>query len=135
VTLASPGVQGLRVVGVGIDVVAVERFVTALDRTPSLCGRLFGAAELVSGTGHRRSAASLAARFAAKEAVYKALGGSRGMDWHHCRVVSAGSGRPELQITDTVLAAASAAGVTGWQVSLSHDAGIAAAVVLALGSG
>ena len=133
--VALAGIHGLRVVGVGIDVVAVDRFVAALDRTPSLRARLFADAELVSSTGHRRSGASLAARFAAKEAVAKALGVPRGMDWHHCRVVSADSGRPELLVTDTVLAAASAAGVAGWQISLSHDAGIAAAVVLALGAG
>ena len=128
-----PGVVGRRVVGVGIDVVAVDRFVAALNRTPSLAARLFGPDETVSSTGHPRSGASLAARFAAKEAVAKALGVPRGMDWHHCRVVSADSGRPQLEMTDTVAAAAAAAGVVGWQISLSHDAGIAAAVVLAIG--
>ena len=56
------------------------------------------------------------------------------MQWHDCTVVSFSSGQPELFTTGTVLAAARALGVTTWRLSLSHDAGIAAAVVLALGS-
>ncbi len=124
---------GAQVVGVGIDVVAVERFAASLQRTPALRERLFSAAEQVTKTGHPRSVTSLAARFAVKEAVAKALGVPRGMDWHHCRVASSDNGRPTLVTVDTVAAAASAAGVRSWQISMSHDAGIAAAVVIALG--
>ncbi|HEY7812776.1 MAG TPA: holo-ACP synthase [Nakamurella sp.] len=121
------------VVGVGVDVVAVERFSTALDRTPLLAGRLFADPELVTASGHRRSAASLAARFAVKEAVAKALGVPAGMDWHDCSVVSESSGRPVLVVTGTVAAAAAAAGISEWRISLSHDAGIAAAIAVGLG--
>ena len=124
---------GTNVVSVGIDVVAVDRFATALERTPSLGRRLFGPDEMVSATGHPRGPASLAARFAVKEAVAKALGVPSGMDWHDCRVISESSGRPMLEISRTVAAAAAALGITGWRISISHDAGIAAAVVLALG--
>ena len=63
----------------------------------------------------------------------KALGVPRGMEWHDCRVVTEESGRPVLQVTGTVQAAATAAGVRTWLLSVSHDAGIAAAVVIALG--
>ncbi len=124
---------GTTVVAVGMDVVAVDRFAAALQRTPSLSARLFGPDELITGTGHTRGPASLAARFAVKEAVAKALGAPRGMDWHDCRVLSESSGRPVLQVVGTVAAAASHLGVTGWRLSVSHDAGIAAAVVIALG--
>ena len=55
------------------------------------------------------------------------------MDWHDCQVVSETSGRPVLEVTKTVAAAAAALGITGWRISVSHDAGIAAAVVIALG--
>ena len=68
-----------------------------------------------------------------KEAVAKALGVPRGMHWHDCRVVSEHSGRPILQVLGTVQAAADRAGVGTWLLSMSHDAGIAAAVVIALG--
>ena len=123
------------VLGIGIDVVAVRRFADALVRTPALAERLFVPEELRTLTGVRRGASSLAARFAAKEAVAKALGAPRGMDWHHCIVSTLPSGRPELTMIDTVAAAAAEQGVTGWRISLSHDAGIAAAVVMAMGSG
>ena len=129
-----PQVSGDRnVVAVGVDVVAVERFAAALERTPSLGRRLFSPDETVSATGHPRGSASLAARFAVKEAVAKALGVPSGMDWHHCRVVSEHGGRPVLHVSQTVAAAAAAQGITDWRISISHDAGIAAAVVLALG--
>ncbi len=124
---------GARVIAVGIDVVAVERFAASLERTPSLAARLFGADEMITAAGHPRGAASLAARFAVKEAVAKALGVPRGMDWHDCRVLSESSGRPVLQVVSTVAAAAADLGVAQWRLSVSHDAGIAAAVVIALG--
>jgi holo-[acyl-carrier protein] synthase len=122
------------VLGVGIDVVAIERFSQTLRRTPALAHRLFAPPELITSSGTPRRAASLAGRFAVKEAVAKALGVPRGMDWHDCTVISEESGRPELVTIGTVLAAATALGVSEWRVSLSHDAGIAAAVVIALGS-
>ena len=123
----------VQVMSVGIDVVAVDRFAAMLERTPALAARLFSPEEMVTASGHPRGPASLAARFAVKEAVAKALGAPAGMDWHDCRVVSESSGQPVLQVIDTVAAAAAAAGVTGWRLSVSHDAGIAAAVVIALG--
>ncbi len=126
---------GTNVVAVGIDVVAVDRFAAALERTPSLGRRLFNPDETVTVTGHPRGPASLAARFAVKEAVAKALGVPAGMDWHDCRVLTETSGRPVLQINQTVADAATALGITDWRISISHDAGIAAAVVLALGPG
>jgi len=124
---------GARVISVGIDVVAVDRFAAILERTPALAARLFSADEMVTAAGLPRGPASLAARFAVKEAVAKALGAPAGMQWHHCRVISESSGRPVLSVIDTVAAAAAGAGVTGWRLSVSHDAGIAAAVVIALG--
>jgi holo-[acyl-carrier protein] synthase len=125
---------GQVVIGVGIDVVSVERFAESLRRTPALRERLFAPAERITDSGAPRRVTSLAGRFAVKEAVAKALGVPRGMEWHDCTVVSESCGRPVLVPTGTVLAAAGALGVTHWRVSLSHDAGIAAAVVLALGA-
>lgn len=112
------------VLGVGTDVVDVARFAASLERTPGLRERLFTPAEAVRGP------ASLAARFAAKEAVAKALGAPGGLSWHDAEVVSEESGRPRLALTGTVLAAADALGVVHVHVSLSHDAGIASAVVV-----
>jgi len=114
------------IVGVGIDVVDIERFGQSLERTPGLAARLFTDHELAS-TG----VASLAARFAAKEAVAKALGAPGDLRWTDAEVVTQESGRPSLQLTGDVAAAAEAQGIRTWHVSLSHDGGIATALVVA----
>ena len=121
------------IVGVGVDVVPVERFASALDRTPSLAARLFTAAELCTHVGEPRAPESLAARFAAKEALAKALGAGGGMHWTDAEVITDDAGRPSLVVTGTVAARAQSLGVTRWHVSLSHDGGIAAATVIAEG--
>ncbi|MGH3246085.1 MAG: holo-ACP synthase [Trebonia sp.] len=116
------------IVGVGIDVVDTARFEQALTRTPGIVGRLFtkGEADL--------PARSLAARFAAKEALAKALGAPRGLRWTDAEIVTGPGGRPHLQVAGTVADAAARLGVTDWHLSLSHDAGIASAVVIAEGT-
>jgi holo-[acyl-carrier protein] synthase len=119
------------IVGVGIDVVPVERFAEALSRTPTLAARLFTVSELVTEAGVPRSAESLAARFAAKEALAKALGAGGGMAWTDAEVRTDGAGRPSLEVRGTVAERASSLGVTRWHVSLSHDGGIASATVIA----
>jgi holo-[acyl-carrier protein] synthase len=114
----------MAVIGVGIDVVDIERFMASLDRTRGLRERLFTPAEAV------RPPASLAARFAAKEALAKALGAPVGMAWHDAEVESEDSGRPLLVVRGSVQARADALGVRSFHLSLSHDAGIASAVVV-----
>jgi holo-[acyl-carrier protein] synthase len=112
------------IVGVGIDVVDIERFGATLERTPTLKERLFTVAE------RERSLASLAARFAAKEALAKALGAPAGMHWHDAEVETDRTGRPSLSVRGSVAARAEALGARTMHVSLSHDAGIASAVVI-----
>ncbi len=121
------------IVGLGTDVVAVERFAAALTRTPALAERLFTPAERLTPAGAPRRAESLAARFAAKEAVAKALGAGGGLVWTDAEVVVDGRGCPSLVVRGTVAARAAALGVSGWHVSLSHDGGVAAATVIAEG--
>ena len=114
----------MAVIGVGIDVVDIARFEESLDRTPAMRERLFTEQE------RDRPINSLAARFAAKEALAKALGAPVGLHWHDCTVHRGDDGRPHLQVTGTVAARAEALGVHALHVSLSHDAGIASAVVV-----
>ncbi|KNE78780.1 MULTISPECIES: holo-ACP synthase [Streptomyces] len=121
------------ILGVGIDVAEIDRFAEALARTPALADRLFVDHELTLPSGERRGVASLAARFAAKEALAKALGAPRGLSWTDAEVVTESNGRPTLRVKGTVAACAARLGVTGWHVSLSHDAGVASAVVIAEG--
>lgn len=121
------------IIGVGIDVAEIDRFRASLERTPSLADRLFLPSELLLPSGERRGVASLAARFAAKEALAKALGAPSGLRWTDAEVCVEPSGRPRLRVSGTVASRASELGVTSWHISLSHDAGVASAVVIAEG--
>lgn len=112
------------ILGVGIDVVDVERFEQTLVRTPALRRRLFTPAEA------GRPVSSLAARFAAKEALAKALGAPAGMHWVDAEIRTDSTGRPSLHMAGSVDAMASSLGVQSVHVSLSHDAGLASAVVM-----
>jgi len=112
------------IVGVGIDVCDVERFATSVRRRPGLVDRLFTPAEA------DRPIASQAARFAAKEALAKALGGPSGLVWTDAEIVTDADGKPSFAISGTVAARAATLGVATIHVSLSHDAGIASAVVV-----
>nr|WP_204331820.1 holo-ACP synthase [Geodermatophilus sabuli] len=121
------------IIGVGIDVVPVARFAESLTRTPGLRDRLFTAAEQRTPSGGPRTGESLAARFAAKEAMVKALGAPGDLRWHDAEVVTGENGRPHLRVRGTVAGRAAALGITSWHLSLSHDGGIASAVVVAEG--
>jgi holo-[acyl-carrier protein] synthase len=115
------------IVGIGVDVVEIARLTQALSRTQGLADRLFTEGE------QDAPVRSLAARFAAKEALAKALGAPRGLLWTDAEIVTGPLGRPELKVYGTVADAAARLGVQRWHVSLSHDGGIATAVVLAEG--
>lgn len=115
------------IVGIGVDVVDVARLAAALSRTPRLRDRLFTEAE------RDLPPHSLAARFAAKEAVAKALGAPPGLDHLEAEIVTGEHGRPHLLVTGRAAEVAAALGVTRWHVSLSHDGGLAVAYVVAEG--
>ncbi|SDN13474.1 holo-ACP synthase [Allokutzneria albata] len=123
------------IVGIGTDIVGVRRFERLLERTPRMLDRLFTEAERRTRKGELRRPSSLAVRFAAKEAVVKALGAPHGYQLLECEVVAAPDNRPSVRLTGVLADAAEAAGVGSWHVSLTHDADIAAAFVVAERSG
>jgi len=95
--------------------------------------RLFTAGERAYGERHRDPAPRLAARFAAKEAVMKALGVGLGdFGFHDVEVVAAPSGAPSLVLRGSAAAIARSAGVSSWRVSLTHTSLVAQAVAVAL---
>ncbi len=108
------------IVGVGIDLVSLERFTRAVENTPGFAARILTEAECALPLE------SQAARFAAKEALIKALGGPVG-NWHDVEVTS--GGQPQLQVSGAMAEAFAARGVTAAHVSLSHDGGMATAIV------
>jgi holo-[acyl-carrier protein] synthase len=92
---------------------------------------VFTEREIELSGGATLRAASLAGRWAAKEAVVKALVDSRGLQWHDCEVLNGPLGEPILQMAGTVLAASQGRGIDAWHVSLSHDGDMAIAFVIA----
>ena len=121
------------IIGIGVDVVDLARFERATTRTPGVLTRLFAESEQWDGAA-KRSLSSLAARFAAKEAVIKAIGDSTGVRWHDMAVVSDGLRNPSIEVYNSLAEIVSARGVTAIHLSMSHDAGVAIAYVIAEGA-
>ena len=115
------------IVGIGVDIVDIARLQSALRRTPSLASRLFTDGERGNGP------ASLAACFAAKEAVAKALGAPPGLRWADVEITHDDAWRPALATSGTVAAAAVRRGVRHWHLSITHDGGMSVAMVVAEG--
>jgi len=120
------------ILGVGVDLVDLARFERAASRTPRLLDRLFAESEQWSD-GRRRSLPSLAARFAAKEALIKAVGDSSGMRWHDMCVVSNELRNPSFELHGGIAEIAERRGIATFHLSMSHDGGLAIAYVVAEG--
>jgi holo-[acyl-carrier protein] synthase len=124
--------DGSAVVGLGTDLVDVDRLRRALERTPQLAQRLFAPDELDYAHRHRDPAPHLAARFAAKEAVMKALGaGISDVAFTEIVVERAASGAPSLRLAGRAASLARERGVGTWHVSLTHTDAVAGATVVA----
>ena len=121
------------VIGVGVDVVDIERFRTSLARTPTMRTRVFTDVELDYVAPQLDQVPSLAARFAAREAVMKAMGlGLGAFGFHDVWVeIDHDSGAPRLVVTGQAAKLAADRGIDSWHVSLSHDGGVATAMVVA----
>ena len=115
----------MAIAGIGVDVVDLARFERAVARTPRLRERLFAPSE------RELPLRSLAGRFAAKEALIKALGESTGIGWHDMEVVSDGHGNPSLRLSGAAAALAEQRSIARLHLSMSHDAGVAVAMVVA----
>jgi phosphopantetheine--protein transferase-like protein len=121
------------VVGVGVDLCEVERMRRTLERTPTFADRVFTAGEQEVCRRRRHPEQGFAARFAAKEAVLKALGAGIGAcALRDIEIVRTESGAPELALHDSAAALAADRGVAAWRVSLTHTAVLAEAVAIAL---
>jgi holo-[acyl-carrier protein] synthase len=118
--------------GIGVDAVDIERFRTSLDRTPTMRTRLFTEEELAYVAPKADPVPSLAARFAAREAVMKAMGlGLGAFGFHEVWVTRATSGAPSLAVTGRALELAVDRGITVWHLSITHSDTIAIAYVVA----
>ncbi len=126
--------MGFGVVGIGTDLVEVERMRELLARRPRFVDRVFTAGERQYCEAAVNPSERFAVRFAAKEAVLKALGvGLGGADFADIEVVRAESGKPDLKITGRAAALAEELGIFRWMVTMSHSETMAQAFVVALG--
>lgn len=114
----------MTIIGIGVDICDIARLEESLLRNPGLVDRLFSPEEA------RHRPASLAARFAAKEALAKALGSPGGMAWRDCEVCKTEDGQPYFDTRGTVAERMGALGVARTHLSLSHDGGMAMAYVV-----
>ncbi|NLA65600.1 MAG: holo-ACP synthase [Leucobacter sp.] len=112
------------IVGIGVDTVDIERFDRHLQRTPALRDRLF------YGDERELPIASLAARFAAKEALIKALGDSRGLGWHDMQVVRDADRAPSFVHTSALSHELRAVGADRVHLSMTHERTMAPAFVI-----
>jgi holo-[acyl-carrier protein] synthase len=123
----------VRIVGVGVDVVEVQRVERLLATRPSFRRRVFTPGEAVYCDGKATPAQCFAARWAAREAGRKALGGVRGLRWHDISVERAPSGAPHLALNGAARARADRLGVDDVLVSFSHERSVAVAFCVAVG--
>jgi holo-[acyl-carrier protein] synthase len=135
VTTPAGAVDGGRVRGVGVDAVDVVRFRSVLARRPGLAERLFTEAERSYGQSAKDPGPRLAARFAAKEAVLKALGvGIGATGFHEVEVVRGDDGAPRLLLVGRAATLAAERGIRWWHISLTHTDLVAVASVVAEGN-
>jgi holo-[acyl-carrier protein] synthase len=123
----------MRILGVGVDVVEVERVQRILDRRSTFRDRVFTPEEVAYCDGKAVPARYYAARWAAREACVKALGGVREFRWHDIQVVRTPSGAPRLALEGSARARADRVGAIEVLVSFSHESSVATAFCIAVG--
>ena len=124
------------IIGIGVDIVETARIADLLGNHPErFLERCFTPGEQEDSKSSKRNLEHLAARFAAKEAVLKALGTgwAQGIGWTDIEVVKESSGKPTLKISGRAQEIADKLGIVSWHVSLSHISTHAVASVVAEG--
>jgi holo-[acyl-carrier protein] synthase len=125
----------MAILGIGTDIADVPRFAEHIERVPELLDRLLTPGEQLKRNGKRRTDASLAARFSAKEALKKAIGFPGWLPWQSAEVVPALSGAPSFRLRGLVLEHFRAIGGTNIHLSITHDAHLTMTFVIAEGEG
>jgi holo-[acyl-carrier protein] synthase len=120
------------IVGLGVDMCEIGRMERALLRHPTMRARVFTAEEIAYCDGKARPAESYAGRFAAREAVIKALGGYRGKRWQDISVTRHPSGAPAIRLAGGAKMRADALGVSRILITFSHERASAIAVAVAV---
>jgi len=124
--------MAVEIVGLGVDVCEIDRMERALARHPTMRERVFTPEERAYCDGKARPAESYAARFAAREAVIKALSGYRGKRWQDVSVSRHPSGAPSVVLTGNAKVRADANGISQVLISFTHERSLAVAFAVAV---
>ena len=120
-------------IGIGVDLCEIDRMRTALGRTPTLRERVFTDGERAYCEARRDPTERYAARFAAKEAVLKAMGlGLGACGWQEIEVLRADSGAPSVVLHGRAQQLAEDRGIRAWRLTMSHTHRVAEAIAVAL---
>jgi holo-[acyl-carrier protein] synthase len=122
----------VEILGLGVDICEIARMERALTRHPTMRQRVFTPEEVAYCDSKARPAESYAGRFAAREAVIKALGGYRGKGWQEISVTRASSGAPAIRLEGNAKQRASALGVTEVLITFTHEKTNAVAFAIAV---
>ena len=127
----------MRIVGIGVDATEIERILAICERNrEAFLARVYTPREQEYCMAKKNFGESLAARWAAKEAVMKALGTgwAQGVAWSDIETLNLPSGAPTLELSGGALEVARNLGVVEWKISLTHTKSEAIAYVIALGN-
>ncbi|MEX2659074.1 MAG: holo-ACP synthase [Acidimicrobiales bacterium] len=120
-------------IGIGTDLVELDRFRTVLARTPSIAERIFSDEERAYADRRSDPTERLAVRFAAKEAVMKAMGvGLGAFPLRDVEVVRTDAGQPTVTLRGRAAELATERGVRTWHLTLAHTENLAHAIAVAL---
>jgi len=122
----------VEILGLGVDLCEIARMERALERHPSMRERVFTPEEIAYCDTKARPAESYAGRFAAREAVIKALGGYRGKRWQDISVTRAPSGAPAIRLEGNAKTRADGLGIDHVLVTFTHERTNAVAVAVAV---
>lgn len=120
------------IVGIGTDIVAIARIRRILEKNPAFIRKVFSDSEIAYCEKKANKAESYAARFAAKEALMKALGTgwAEKISWQEIQVAVDSCGKPYLELSGVALRLAHTLGAGSWHLSLSHEREYAIAFVI-----
>jgi holo-[acyl-carrier protein] synthase len=122
----------VEILGLGVDICEIARMERALERHPTMRARVFTPEEIAYCDAKARPAESYAGRFAAREAVIKALGGYRGRRWQDVSVARHPSGAPSIALTGNAKERADALGVSRILITFTHERTNAVAFAVAV---
>lgn len=125
------------IVGIGTDIISVARIERVIERNPEFVHKVFSPSEIAYCDARAAKAQSYAARFAAKEALMKALGTgwAEGVNWLDIQVIMNEAGKPSLSLSGKALALSESMQVDRLHLSLSHEKEQAVAFVILESSG